>query len=116
MWRRGGRVIFRGFSQIFAINERIIPRSRADLAYYVGQVGVDTLPRKQSLIQLALDLLGELGPVAPDNLHSDEFDTLRARAAVKQAGIPFTGATGAVPGRWQKQLQIKLFILQLQPA
>src|SRR5690242_20582884 len=116
MWRRGCRVVFRGFSQILAINERVIPRSRADLAYYVGQVGVDALPGKQTLIQLALHLLGELGPIAPDNLHPNEFDAVRSRAAVKQASVPFTGAAGAVPGGGKKQLQIKLLVLQLQPA
>src|SRR3569833_99327 len=108
MGRRGRRVVFRGFSQIFAIHERIIACARANLAYYFSQVGVDALPGKQAVIQLALYLLGELGPVASDNLHPDEFDIVRARAAVKQAGVAFTGATGAVSGRGKKLLQIKL--------
>src|SRR3569833_1601992 len=116
MWRRRRGVVFRGLPQILAINEGVILRSRANLAHYLGQVGVDALSGKQPMVQLALVLLGELGPVAPDNFHSDEFDIVRARAAVKQAGVPFTGASGAVAGRGKKLLQIQLLVLQLQPA
>ncbi len=89
--RRGRRVVVSRFPQVFAVNERIVAGAVTHLPHDVGQVGVDSLPGEQALVELALYLFGELGPIAPDNLHANEFDAIGLGArAIEQPGVALT--------------------------
>ncbi len=111
--RRRGGVVFRAFAQVLSIDERIVQLAFAYSFDDVLQIRIDRAVREQAQIQLALDLLRERRPIAPDDFHADE---LHAVFSVKQSRISFARAARAVSRLGQKQLRIQLLELELELA
>ena len=70
---------------------------------------------EQALVELALHLLGERGPVAAHDFHADEFDAVDLITMAK-AGVALARAPRAVARVRQKQSAVQLFKFELKPA
>src|SRR5262245_35583932 len=104
MWRGGCRVFLLLLAQILPVDPRVVVDARSHLLHDLAQIHVDGLVIEQALVELALDLLGQRGPVAADDLHSYELDSaLRGAFTLPQTRVTLARATRTVPGSREEQ-------------
>ena len=73
------------------------------------------LVSEQSLVELTLHALGQIGPVATDDLHANELHAIAGRV-MHQPGVTLARSACAASCVRQEEPEIELFELQLQLA
>ena len=113
--RGRGRVGLGRLAQRLAVDEPVVEPPGAQPGDDLAQVLLDGLVREEPRVQLALDLLRELRPVAAHRLHAREDDA-RAALGLHQAGVALARPRRPVAHRGQAQPQVEPVEDEVEPA